>query len=52
MLLVIEDEEQAPNIQKIIPDGFTELIFHFGDPYGFQQPHLLVKTLNMIFLKK
>lgn len=23
--------------QKIIPDGFTELIFHFGDPYKIQQ---------------
>src|SRR6185295_2451298 len=30
---VIKDDDPAPNIQKIIPDGFTELIFHFGDPY-------------------
>lgn len=30
---VIKDDEPTPNIQKIIPDGFTELIFHFGDAY-------------------
>jgi AraC-like DNA-binding protein len=30
---VIEEDDPASNIQKIIPDGFTELIFHFGDPY-------------------
>lgn len=23
--------------QKIIPDGFTEIIFHFGDPYRIIQ---------------
>jgi len=30
---VIKDDDQTSNVQKIIPDGFTELIFHFGDPY-------------------
>jgi hypothetical protein len=30
---IIEDEEATPKKQKIIPDGFTEIIFHFGDPY-------------------
>jgi AraC-like DNA-binding protein len=30
---IIEDEEPSPKKQKIIPDGFAEIIFHFGDPY-------------------
>ncbi len=30
---VVEDEDATPVKQKIIPDGFTEIIFHFGDPY-------------------
>lgn len=30
---VIESEEKKPVIQKIIPDGFPEIIFHYGDPY-------------------
>jgi len=29
----IEDSSSIPLIQKIIPDGYTEIIFHFGDPY-------------------
>jgi AraC-like DNA-binding protein len=27
------DSSVIPKIQRIIPDGFPELIFHFGDPY-------------------
>ena len=30
---IIEDDDSTPKQQKIIPDGFTELIFHYGDPY-------------------
>jgi AraC-like DNA-binding protein len=30
---IIEDDNAGPVRQKIIPDGFTELIFHYGDPY-------------------
>jgi AraC-like DNA-binding protein len=30
---VIESEDQTPIKQKIIPDGFPELIFHYGDAY-------------------
>ena len=29
----VEDDDPSPQIQKIIPDGFPEVIFHFGDPY-------------------
>lgn len=30
---VVEDEDITPVLQKIIPDGFCEIIFHYGDPY-------------------
>lgn len=29
----VSDEDTVPVRQKIIPDGFTEIIFHFGDNY-------------------
>jgi AraC-like DNA-binding protein len=30
---MMRDDDATPRQQKIIPDGFTEIIFHFGDPY-------------------
>jgi AraC-like DNA-binding protein len=30
---IAEDESIIPQKQKIIPDGFVEIIFHYGDPY-------------------
>jgi AraC-like DNA-binding protein len=30
---IAESDDPTPAIQKIIPDGFPEVIFHFGDPY-------------------
>jgi AraC-like DNA-binding protein len=30
---IIESGEVTPVKQKIIPDGFPEIIFHYGDPY-------------------
>jgi AraC-like DNA-binding protein len=30
---VIEDDSKEVHQQKIIPDGFPEIIFHYGDPY-------------------
>ncbi|HZY82644.1 MAG TPA: helix-turn-helix domain-containing protein [Cyclobacteriaceae bacterium] len=30
---IVEDDDVSPVKQKIIPDGFTEIIFHFGDHY-------------------
>ena len=30
---IVEEEDPTPTLQKIIPDGFPEMIFHFGDPY-------------------
>jgi methylphosphotriester-DNA--protein-cysteine methyltransferase len=30
---LVEDDDAGPRKQKIIPDGYPELIFHFGDPY-------------------
>jgi AraC-like DNA-binding protein len=33
---IARNPDPAPVLQKIIPDGFPELIFHFGDPYRIQ----------------
>lgn len=30
---LVNDNDHTPHLQKIIPDGFPEIIFHFGDPY-------------------
>jgi AraC-like DNA-binding protein len=36
---IIEDDGVLPKREKIIPDGFTELIFHYGDPYRIALGH-------------
>lgn len=33
---IVENSDPAEQLQKIIPDGFPEMIFHFGDPYRIQ----------------
>ncbi len=30
---LVEDSSTTPEVQKIIPDGYVEIIFHFGDPF-------------------
>ena len=30
---IYENRDQTPQHQKIIPDGYSEIILHFGDPY-------------------
>lgn len=30
---MIESEDEVPYVQKIVPDGYPEIIFHFGDPF-------------------
>lgn len=30
---IIENDDPVQLVQKIIPDGFPEIVFHFGDPY-------------------
>lgn len=30
---IAENGDPTPMSEKIIPDGFTEIIFHYGDPY-------------------
>ena len=30
---IAENSDPTPTVHKIIPDGFTELIFHYGAPY-------------------
>jgi len=53
---VIDGEAEAGN-QKIIPDGYTELIFHYADPYRAQidgvwqtqSPYLLAGQISNYF---
>ena len=30
---IVKDDDTRPRQQKIVPDGFTEIIFHLGDAY-------------------
>lgn len=57
---IVADQNQTPTIQKIIPDGFPEMIFHFGDPYMIkldskwvkQSPSLLGGQITSHFFLK
>ena len=33
---IVKSTDHSPLLQKIIPDGFPEIIFHFGDPYKIE----------------
>src|SRR5688572_1643077 len=33
---IVKSTDATPALQKIIPDGFPEIIFHFGDPYKIE----------------
>lgn len=54
---IVENNDSTPVLQKVIPDGFTEMIFHFGDPYKInlndswsQQPkNLLAGQITRFF---
>jgi AraC-like DNA-binding protein len=54
---IIENNDPTPAKEKIIPDGFTELIFHYGDPYRIsidgdwstQTPTLLAGQIDKHF---
>jgi AraC-like DNA-binding protein len=36
---IAESEDASPAKEKIIPDGFPEMIFHYGDPYRINLHH-------------
>ncbi len=54
---IAESEDSSPRIHKIIPDGFPEIIFHFGDHYrirmqntwGLQPKNLLAGQISGYF---
>jgi len=54
---IIEDDDATPQQQKIIPDGFNEIIYHYGSPYrinlgdGWQEqsPSLVAGQLRKHF---
>lgn len=56
----IQSSDAAEKIEKIIPDGFTEIIFHYGDPYcikfkdtwQLQQKQLLAGQIKKYFFLK
>jgi AraC-like DNA-binding protein len=33
---IVKNADRAPSLQKIIPDGFPEIIFHFAHPYKIE----------------
>ena len=46
---IVENEDPTPVKQKIIPDGFTEIIFHFGDHYRIKQKkQWLIQPRNLL----
>lgn len=53
----VEDDQRSVTTQKILPDGFPEIIFHFADPYriningqwAVQQHNLLAGQLKKFF---
>ena len=55
---MMESDDPAPRIEKIIPDGFTELIFNYGSVYKakrngeweLQSPNLLAGQISSYFL--
>jgi AraC-like DNA-binding protein len=54
---IIEDDNATPQQQKIIPDGFNEIIYHYGSPYRInlgcgwevQSPNLLAGQIRKHF---
>ncbi len=54
---MMQSRNSTPKIEKIIPDGFTELIFNYGDVYKskisgewqFQSPHLFAGQITSYF---
>ncbi|RYE50512.1 MAG: AraC family transcriptional regulator [Sphingobacteriales bacterium] len=54
---MMEDDNTVPNIQKIVPDGFTEIIFNYGSVYQanmngnwqLQAHNLLAGQINSYF---
>lgn len=51
---IVENDDPTPHQQKIIPDGFCEIIFHYRDPYRIcltdtweqQSMHLLAGQIS------
>lgn len=57
---IIQDADSAPREQKVIPDGFTEVILHTGAPYKIklndtwkvQEKNLLAGQIDRHFMLK
>ena len=46
---IAENDDPTPVTQKIIPDGFPEIIFHYGDPYRIRLgEHWEIQTSTLL----
>jgi AraC-like DNA-binding protein len=46
---IAEDDSIIPKAEKIIPDGFPEIIFHYGDPYRINiSGNWEIQPLNLV----
>lgn len=46
---IVDGDDPTPVLQKIIPDGFPEIIFHFGDPYKIKlNDHWKIQCRSLI----
>ncbi len=46
---IYENPSNSPEIQKIIPDGFSEIIIHYGDPYRINLTGLWELQSRLLF---
>jgi AraC-like DNA-binding protein len=46
---LVENDDTTPSKQKIIPDGFCEIIFHYGEPYRINLHGEWETQSNMLF---
>jgi len=46
---IIENPETEPVAQKIIPDGYSEIILHYGDPYRINTSGAWEEQASMLY---
>jgi methylphosphotriester-DNA--protein-cysteine methyltransferase len=46
---IYENDNSKPEVQKIIPDGYSEIIIHYGDPYEINSNGRWVTQSSMLY---
>jgi AraC-like DNA-binding protein len=46
---IVENPDPTPVIQKVIPDGYCEIILHYGDPYRIKLYHTWEEQEKYLF---